>query len=82
MKELKTLKDLDYWLTDELFYEQGKKRFKWTEEQHLINIKKIKAEAMKWAKEDKIKCMNEVTMGYEILEKWMKRLNISEEDLK
>ena len=48
--ELKTLKDLDYWLTNELFYEQGKRRFKWAEEQKLINFETLKAEAVKWVK--------------------------------
>ena len=84
--KIKTLKDIDYWLTNELFCEQGKKRFKWKEEKHLIDIEKLKAEVVRWVKEELKYNEDEVRemklVGQEQIERWMERLDILEEDLK
>ena len=79
MSELKTLKDLEDWELEKDGYIP-------------VSSKLLKAEAVKWVKEDikEYKNMfNDVLKGRDIksptmnlIKKWMERLNISEEDLK
>jgi len=62
-----TLKNLRYFHTDEGL---------------IIHELDLKAEAVKWIKED-IKLFEEEELGeWNLIERWMKRLNITEEDLK
>ena len=58
--KLKTLKDLDYYLTNEMFVEEGRRRIKFDEEKHLIDIEELKAEAVKWVK-DRMKILRNKT---------------------
>ncbi len=78
--ELKTLKDLDYWLTNELFYEEGKRRKKFTEEKAMIEKEILKQEAIKWVNHD-IKLFGKL-QGRNINYKFITFFNITEEDLK
>ncbi len=71
MTNLKTLKDF----TKEVIGIEDK----------LISSNKLKAEAIKWVKEDKYflsKSKNDSNNGDIILGRWMKRLNITEDNLK
>ncbi len=64
--KLKTLKDLNFKLVG-------------TDEK----IKeKLKAEAVKWVKEDRFKVENGDYNIYDVMDWWMKRLDIKEEELK
>ncbi len=82
-KENKTLKDLKKKEIPFKWKTEGMTRFyngisTWIEEEEL------KAEAIKWVKEDKYflsKSKNDLNNGNIILERWMKRLNTTEEDL-
>jgi len=69
MTELKTLKDI--------------KRTPGEKEFGVIEIDKLKAEAIKWIKEDLENIGNgEINHPIRLLFRWQKRLNITEEDLK
>ena len=76
MTELKTLKDLKRW--------NGGLRFR---NKDFIETSKLKEEAVKWVKEDieDVCCLDfgdvKPATAKEIIEKWMKRLNITEADL-
>ena len=43
----KTLNEIDCWVTDELFFEQGRRRKKFQKEKQLIDIYNLKQEAIK-----------------------------------
>ena len=67
MTELKTLKDIAW-------------DIKSRNDGGLLSVKELKAEAIKWIKEDYEELY---TYAQElIIKNWMRRLNISEEDLK
>jgi len=77
--ELKTLKDLEG-----KFAEHFSEKFPASAEKEIIDM--LKAEAIKWVKED-LDCKQFYGMsGLEaqdiFLDRWMKRLDITEEDLK
>jgi len=78
--KLKTLKDLPYQVFE--FVKDGKKEIKIP----CIRQDIIKKESIMWVKEDKeAYCrLHQDDMGtwYILLNRWMKRLNITEEDLK
>ena len=44
-----------------------------------VSVIELKQEAIKWVKEDLELCS---THGFVVLERWMKRFNITEEELK
>jgi len=80
MKEpkLKTLKDLDVELMDEGYANEP-------DEEEYINKKELKAEAIKWIKEDKELCLSYMSSAGVIdtlMRRWKDRFNLSEEDLK
>ena len=74
------------------FCEQVKKRFKWKEEKHLIDIEELKAEAIKWVNAIRNKEILKIDKGFmRILDDktgavvcrvLMKKNNLTEEDLK
>ena len=70
MKELKTLKDLEF--KDNCL--DKKKR---------VEIEDLKAEAIKWVKED-LKDIEDLPIRspLTLLERWINRFNLTEEDLK
>ena len=83
MTELKTLKDMREYTREG---KKAKSPLRW------INVYDLKAEAVKWVKEDIEEHYNlfrDILNGREIksptmtlIKKWMKRLDITEEDLK
>ena len=72
-KEIKTVKDLGIKPDYRMAFMKG----------NLISEKELKAEFIKWAKEDKLSMEKGTLMDEgELFSRWMKRLNITEEDLK
>ena len=68
MSELKTLKDLESHSFD-------------TGSNEWISIVELKAEAVKWVKED-VEAIKEGIDSKRLLGRWAERFNITEEDLK
>ncbi len=74
--ELKTLEDMPK------FFPQNEGRAMGKSFPTMISSIQLRQEAIKWIKED-IKIMKKgIIFPFDITEKWMKRLNITEEDLK
>ena len=90
MKKLKTLKDLDFPIVTDVRpdgYEGNVPFRKRIVKRKAIFVHILKAEAVKWVKEDMdyIKKCKTGTVEQEMiimLYEWMKRLNITEDDLK
>jgi len=77
MSDLKTLKDLEH--SEDLKHQDSKLVYSW----------KLRQEAIKWIKEDKESIDNDKEMPQSLrillnylTTKWMRRFNITEEDLK
>ena len=70
---LRTLNDLE------------KEQEEYDESYTIVSVQKLKTEAIKWVKEDLVEFnikLSEMNEPIIMLRRWMKRLNITEDDLK
>jgi len=80
-KELKTLKDLQGNIGNaEYFHREGQEPT--NDYGDVIIVNELKAEAIKWVKEDKKILDSGEAHRYSQLKNWMKRFNLTDEDLK
>lgn len=74
-EELKTLKDFDVWNT--IFKDENGI----STPHPFIDSDELKAEAIKWIKEDIKEVVKKKIQSWVIVKRWMDRLNITEEEL-